>query len=346
PEPKTRAKPGSKEPEFEPPEPTVPPQAAVKLSAPDAPAALAKAKHRYELVQDLASLESWIAEATSLGEVAVDTETTSLDASLAELVGVSLALEPGRACYIPLGHVAGGGQGALDLGGEAKGRPEAPKQIPLKAALARLKPLLEDESVLKIGQNIKYDIAVLARYGIAVAPIDCTMLISFVLDAGLHGHGLDELAKLHFGHDTIKYKDVAGSGKNHVGFAAVALDKARDYAAEDADYTLRLHRLLKPRLLSGHHLAFYETTERAMPLVVAEMEAHGIKVDAAQLRSASEDFAKRMAELEIEIHKLAGHPFNIASPQQLGKVLFDELKLSSGRKTKTGAYGTDADVLE
>src|SRR5208282_3527872 len=217
PEPKTRAKPGSKEPEFEPPEPTVPPPATVRQPAPDAPAALAKAKHRYELVQDMASLESWIAEATSLGAVAVDTETTSLDASLAELVGVSLALEPGRACYIPLGHVAGGGQGALDLGGDAKEskhKPEAPKQIPLKTALAKLKPLLEDDSVLKIGQNIKYDIAVLARYGISVAPIDCTMLISFVLDAGLHGHGLDELAKLHFGHDTIKYKDVAGSGKS------------------------------------------------------------------------------------------------------------------------------------
>jgi DNA polymerase-1 len=345
PEPKAAARAAPKEPEFAPPEPGVPPAAAVKPSAPDAPADLAKAKHRYELVQDLVSLESWIAEATLLGEVAVDTETTSLDASLAELVGVSLALEPGRACYIPLGHVAGG-QGALDLGGDAKARPEAPRQIPLKAALAKLKPLLEDDSVLKIGQNIKYDIAVLARYGIAVAPIDCTMLISFVLEAGLHGHGLDELAKLHFGHDTIKYKDVAGSGKSHTGFAAVALDKARDYAAEDADYTLRLHRLLKPRLLSGRHLAFYETTERAMPEVVAQMEAYGIKVDATQLRRASEDFAKRMGELEVEIHSLAGHPFNIASPQQLGKVLFDELKLASGRKTKTGAYGTDADVLE
>jgi len=336
---------GAKEPEFEPPEPTVPPPAAVKPSPPDAPARLAHAKPHYELVQDLAALDRWIAEAASLGAVAVDTETTSLDASLAELVGVSLALEPGRACYIPLGHVAGG-QGALDLGGEAKRPPEAPKQIPLKPALAKLKKLLEDDSALKIGQNIKYDIAVLARYGVQVAPIDCTMLISFVLEAGLHGHGLDELAKLHFGHDTIKYKDVAGSGKNHTGFAAVDLAKACDYAAEDADYTLRLHRLLKPRLLAGHKLAFYETVERAMPEVVAQMEAHGIKVDAAQLRRASEDFAKRMAELETEIHKLAGHPFNIASPQQLGKVLFDELKLSSGRKTKTGAYGTDADVLE
>ncbi|HXM84252.1 MAG TPA: 5'-3' exonuclease H3TH domain-containing protein, partial [Stellaceae bacterium] len=173
-----------------------------KAPAPDAPSKLAQAKQHYELVQDLAALDRWIDEATSRGAVAVDTETTSLDASAAELVGVSLAVEPGRACYIPLGHVAGG-QGALDLGGESRQRPEAPKQIPLDKALARLKPLLEDESVLKIGQNIKYDIAVLAGCGIHVAPTDCTMLMSFVLDGAQHGHGLDELAKLHFGHDTI-----------------------------------------------------------------------------------------------------------------------------------------------
>jgi DNA polymerase I len=341
------AKDKGREKQLKPPTPTpsyAPSSAPVAAPASDA-SALAKAKQHYELVQDLAVLDRWIDEATSRGAVAVDTETTSLDASSAELVGVSLAVEPGRACYIPLGHVAGG-QGALDLGGEAKRRPETPRQIPLEQALARLKPLLESDSVLKIGQNIKYDIEVLARYGVKVAPIDCTMLISFVLDAGLHGHGLDELAKLHFGHDTIKYKDVAGSGKNHAGFAAVPLDKARDYAAEDADFTLRLHRLLKPRLLAARRVAFYETVERAMPLVVAEMESYGIKVDIALLRRASEDFAKRMVELEAEIHKLAGHPFNIASPQQLGKVLFDELKLAPGGKTKSGAPGTDAAILE
>ncbi|HTC19099.1 MAG TPA: DNA polymerase I, partial [Stellaceae bacterium] len=341
------AKDKGREKQLKPPTPTpsyAPSSAPAAAPASDA-SALAKAKQHYELVQDLAVLDRWIDEATSRGAVAVDTETTSLDASAAELVGVSLAVEPGRACYIPLGHVAGG-QGALDLGGEAKRRPEAPRQIPLEQVLARLKPLLESDSVLKIGQNIKYDIEVLARYGVKVAPIDCTMLISFVLDAGLHGHGLDELAKLHFGHDTIKYKDVAGSGKNHAGFAAVPLDKARDYAAEDADFTLRLHRLLKPRLLAARRVAFYETVERAMPLVVAEMESYGIKVDIALLRRASEDFAKRMVELEAEIHKLAGHPFNIASPQQLGKVLFDELKLAPGGKTKSGAHGTDAAILE
>ncbi len=239
-----------------------------------AAAQLASTKQDYELVQDADALERWIAAAYAKGAVAIDTETSSLDAIAAELVGVSLALEPGRACYIPVGHV-GGAAGALDLAGAGA----TPKQIPRDEALRRLKPLLEDPGVLKIGQNIKYDLQVLGRYGIAVSPIDCTMLISFVLDGGLHGHGLDELAKLHFGHDMIKYKDVAGSGKNHIGFAAVPLDRACDYAAEDADYTLRLHRLLRPRLVVERRCAFYETVERPLPAVVAAMERAGITVD-------------------------------------------------------------------
>ncbi|HZT52617.1 MAG TPA: DNA polymerase I, partial [Stellaceae bacterium] len=213
-------------------------------------------------------------------------------------------------------------------------------------ALARLKPLFEDESVLKIGHNIKFDIAVLAGAGIRLAPTDCTMLMSFVLEGAQHGHGLDELAQRHFQHETIKYKDVAGSGKEHVGFAAVPLDRARDYAAEDADVTLRLHRRLKPALLREHMLAFYETVERPLAAVVAEMERAGIAVDHAELTRLSEDFAARIAALEHEIHKLAGHPFNIGSPKQLGEVLFDELGLPGGRKGKTGAYGTDAGILE
>ena len=198
----------------------------------------------------------------------------------------------------------------------------------LERAIEMLKPLLEDPSVLKIGQNIKYDIDVLARYGIAVAPIECTMLISFVLDAGLHGHGLDELAKLHLDHDTIKYKDVAGSGKTQIGFAAVALDKARDYAAEDADFTLRLHRCAQAaRSSPGGSSPSTRPSSAAVPVIVAHGSA-GIKVDSSELQRLSEDFAARMAELEIEIHKLAGHPFNIASPQQLGKVLFDRMSLA------------------
>ncbi|HEV2162603.1 MAG TPA: DNA polymerase I [Stellaceae bacterium] len=321
------------------------PAADIKAPAPVATAMatqLAAAKQNYELVQDVAALDRWIAAAFEKGAVAIDTETSSLDAVAADLVGVSLALEPGMACYIPVGHTSGA-PGALDLAGAGS----APKQIAREIVIERLKPLLEDPGVLKIGQNIKYDMQVLFRYGIAMAPIDCTLLISFVLDAGLHGHGLDELAKLHFGHDMIKYKDVAGSGKNHIGFAAVPLDRACDYSAEDADYTLRLHRLLKPRLIAEHRIAFYETVERPLPAVVGAMERAGISVDRAELKRLSDDFARRIAEAETEIHKLAGHPFNVGSPQQLGKVLFDELHLERfGRKTKSGANSTDAAVLE
>src|SRR5487761_1347051 len=306
------------------------------------PRPAAAAKQNYELVQDVAVLDRWIASAFAKGAVAIDTETSSLNAVAADLVGVSLALEPGFACYIPVGHTADA-PGALDLAGGGA----APKQIARDTVIQRLKPLLEDPGVLKIGQNIKYDMQVFGRYGIAMAPIDCTLLLSFVLEAGLHGHGLDELAKLHFGHDMIKYKDVAGSGKNHTGFAAVPLDRARDYAAEDADYTLRLHRLLKRRLVAEHRVAFYETVERPLPPVVAAMERAGITVDRDELKRLSEDFAQRIAEAEVEIHKLAGHPFNVGSPQQLGKVLFDELHLERfGRKTKSGANSTDAAVLE
>ena len=321
------------------------PAADTKAPTPAATAAaaeLAAAKQNYELVQDVAVLDRWIASAFAKGAVAIDTETSSLNAVAADLVGVSLALEPGFACYIPVGHTADA-PGALDLAGGGA----APKQIARDTVIQRLKPLLEDPGVLKIGQNIKYDMQVFGRYGIAVGPIDCTMLLSFVLDAGLHGHGLDELAKLHFDHDMIKYKDVAGSGKSHTGFAAVPLDRARDYSAEDADYTLRLHRLLKPRLVAEHRIAFYETVERPLPIVVGAMERAGITVDRAELKRLSDDFARRIAEAETEIHKLAGHPFNVGSPQQLGKVLFDELHLERfGRKTKSGANSTDAAVLE
>ncbi|HYL32112.1 MAG TPA: DNA polymerase I [Stellaceae bacterium] len=325
--------------------PSPPPLPEAKSLVPVATVAatqLAAAKANYELVQDVGALDRWIASAYAKGAITIDTETSSLDAVAADLVGVSLALEPGVACYIPVGHTSGA-PGALDLAGSGA----APRQIACDTVIKRLKPLLEDPGVLKIGQNIKYDMQVLSRYGIAVGPIDCTMLISFVLDAGLHGHGLDELAKLHFGHDMIKYKDVAGSGKNHVGFAAVPLDRACEYSAEDADYTLRLHRLLKPRLVAEHRVAFYETVERPLPAVVGAMERAGITVDRVELKRLSDDFARRIAAAEAEIHKLAGHPFNVGSPQQLGKVLFEELNLERfGRKTKSGAHSTDAAVLE
>jgi DNA polymerase I len=291
----------------------------------------------YELVTDEAALQRWIDAATAAGNVAVDTETTSLDAMRAELVGVSLALKPGQACYIPLAHRSPDGPLAAS----------APiVQIDREKGLALLKPLLEDDAVLKIGQNIKYDMEVLAHYGIAVTPIDDTMLCSYVLEGGLHGHGMDELAELHLNHQTVKYAEVAGSGKQQVTFDLVPLDQALRYAAEDADVTLRLHQALKPRLLAEHLLTVYETIERPLVPILAAMERTGVLTDAAQLARLSLDFARRLEELEAEIHQLAGLRFNIGSPKQLGEVLFDKMGLAGGRKGKTGAYATGAEVLE
>jgi DNA polymerase-1 len=313
----------------------------------EADVAAAPEKVEYELVQEESALERWGEAGIAAGMVAVDTETTSLDATRAELVGVSLALTPGSACYIPVAHKAANGQGALDLGGEpGDAAAAAPKQIPLRRALDLLAPLLDDPSVLKIGQNIKYDSLVLARHHVEVGPVDDTMLLSFVLDGGAGKHGMDDLANRHLGVTTIKYKDVVGSGRKQVTFDHVPLDKACDYAAEDADITLRLHRLLKPRLLAEHMVTVYETIERPLIPVLAGMERVGILVDPDALRGLSRDFAQRMGGLEDEIHKVAGETFNIGSPKQLGEILFDKMSLPGASKTKTGAYKTDQEVLE
>jgi DNA polymerase-1 len=298
-------------------------------------------RDRYVLVQDLAALQTWIDRAFAAGLVAFDTETTNLSPTLASLVGFSLALAPGEACYVPLGHVPKGG-GGLDFGNEAA----AIKQIPLDAALAALKPLLADPGVLKVGQNIKYDMAVLHGYGLEIVSYDDTMLMSYTLDAGRHGHGMDELSELHLGHKPIGYDEVTGTGKARIPFAEVALDKARDYAAEDADVTLRLYHVLKPRLLAEKQVTLYETIERPLPAVVCAMECAGIKVDPAELNRLSADFAQRMEAFEKRAHELAEDSFNIGSPKQLGEILFDKMKLPGGKKGKTGAYSTGADVLE
>jgi DNA polymerase-1 len=303
------------------------PAAAVPAQAPAVEVA-------YTLVQEESDLLRWIAAAATAGLVAIDTEATSLDAVRAEIVGISLAIAPGKACYIPLTHCASGVTDPL------------PQQIPCDRALKLLKPLLEDASVLKIGQNIKFDIQLLARHGIAVTPVDDTMILSYVLEGGLHGHEMDELALLHLNHTTIKYPEVAGSGKSQVSFDLVPIDQALRYAAEDADITLRLHRALKPKLLSERLVSVYEMLERPLISVVAEMERHGIMVDSARLRQLSAEFADKLVALEAEIFRLAGRRFNIGSPKQLGEVLFDELGLGAGKKGKTGAYGTGADVLE
>ena len=302
----------------------------------------------YELVQDEDALKAWVAAAEKEGVVAFDTETSSLDSMQADLVGLSLSVKGGSACYVPLAHVAPGGEssGELDLGGDATPKVEAPKQIDFDTAIGLLKPMLEDPGVLKVGQNIKYDMQVMARYGVEISPVDDTMVLSYVLEAGLHGHGLDELAALHLGHTNIKYSEVAGTGKKQIGFAEVPLEAALDYAAEDAEVTGRLYRQLNPRIATELMATVYETLERALVPVLSNMERRGISIDATFLKDLSGDLEKRAADIAAEIHKLAGREFNIGSPKQLGEILFDEMGIQGGKKTKTGAYGTGADVLE
>ena len=292
----------------------------------------------YACVRDLATLDAWIARATAVGTVAFDTETDALSSANAGLVGVSLAVAPGEACYIPLGHEEGDGL-ALESGADLT-------QIPLAEAIDRLRPMLEDSAVLKVAQNAKYDLAVLSRYGVRVSPIEDTMLISYVLEAGLHGHGMDELSALWLGHQPIAFKTVAGTGKAQKSFKHVALSPATCYAAEDADVTLRLYEKLRPRLPREGLLTVYETLERPLPPVLADMECAGVRVDPNRLRQLSHEFSVRMVELEAQAQALAGRPFNLGSPKQIGDVLFTDLGLAGGKKTATGVWSTDAGVLE
>ncbi|MBS0271482.1 MAG: DNA polymerase I [Proteobacteria bacterium] len=295
-------------------------------------------KADYELVQDIEVLKKWIERIHIVGFTAFDTETTSLDAMEAQLVGISLSTEATKACYIPLGH-RGEERDLLNPG-------TTPRQIPLKEALNLLKPLLEDPGILKIGQNIKYDALVLKKYGIDISPVDDTMVISYVLEGAQHGHGMDELAKLHFDYNTIKYQDVVGSGRSQVTFDKVSLDNALHYAAEDADITYQLYSLLKPRIFTEHQSTVYETLERPLIPVLVDMEYRGIKVDPIILKKLSGEFEKRLEDIEKQIHADIGEVFNLASPKQLGDVLFEKLKLPGGKKGKTGAYGTSAEVLD
>ncbi|KQN25172.1 DNA polymerase I [Sphingomonas sp. Leaf33] len=288
----------------------------------------------YETVVDPERLDHWVQIARHQGFVAIDTETTGLDATRAELVGVSLALAPNLACYVPIGH------GGSDMFAER------PPQIDRAVVIKKLKPLLEDPSVLKIGHNLKYDMIVLGRLGLTVAPYDDTIVMSFDLDAGLHGHGMDELAATHLSHSCIAYKDVTGTGKKAIGFHEVDLKAATRYAAEDADVTLRLWRRLKPRLAFEGSTQVYEMVDRPLPAVVATMEMHGIKVDADHLARLSADFSTQIAAREEEIHAIAGFKFAIGSPKQLGDVLFDKMGIKGGRKGKSGVYSTDVNELE
>ena len=301
----------------------------------DAPEDLPIDLDSYETVTSTDRLDWWLAEARRLGRVAFDTETTSLDAVAAGLVGFSLGLEGGKACYVPLAHVSGEGLLA-----------EPVHQLSAAQALPLLKPLLEDPGVLKIGQNLKYDMLVLARHGITIAPFDDTMLLSYALAAGLHGHGMDELSEKLLGHTPIAFKEVAGTGKAQTSFAAVPLDKATRYAAEDADVTFRLWQKLKPRLWREQVTRTYEWQDRPLVPVLARMERHGVKVDRVELARMSAEFAGEMARLEGEVHAIAGQPFALGSPKQLGEILFDKLGLPGGKKGKTGQYSTDVTELE
>ena len=293
----------------------------------------------YVTVTTAKELDSWVARAYAKGLVCVDTETTSLDPMQAGLCGVSLAVEPGQACYIPCGHRRGEG---LQLDGD-KGDIV---QMGEADVLARLKPLLEDDGVRKIGQNLKYDALMFLQRGIRLNPIDDTMLMSYVLEGGLHGHGMDELSVLHLSHTPIAFSEVTGKGKEKITFDCVPVPEATKYSAEDADVTLRLYLLLKPKLMETRKTGVYESLERPLVMVLADMERAGITIDPDLLRRLSNDFGKKQGLLEIEIHKLAGQDFNIGSPKQLGEILFDKMGLEGGRKTKTGAWSTDVDVLE
>ncbi len=288
----------------------------------------------YDCVTTLDALQVWIAEAGAAGVVAVDTETDGLDPQRANLVGLSLATAPGRACYVPLRH-----QGTLEHVIAA--------QISPDAAVAALVPLFADPAVLKVFHNAKFDLAIFARHGApSIAPIDDTMLISFAQEPGAHGHGMDELSTLHLGHTPISYDSVTGTGKGRIPFGQVPLERATAYAAEDADVTLRLWQVLRPRLRAARSLALYEQIDRRLSGVLQAMEREGVKVDAADLRAMSKDFEQRMGVMEQDIHRLAGGAFNVASPAQLGEVLFDRMGLPGGKRMKTGAYGTDASILQ
>ncbi len=295
----------------------------------------------YECVRDPVALAAWVTAIRDRGVVAVDTETTGLDEMVVDLVGISLSTAAGKACYIPLTHKAAGrGDDLFGSDDLAEG------QIRLDQALALLKPVLEDPAILKIGQNMKYDAKIFARYGVNVAPIDDTMLLSYAMHAGLHGHGMDALSDRYLGHTPIPIKPLLGSGKSAITFDRVPIDEATAYAAEDADITWRLWEAFKPQLHREQVTTVYETLERPLVPVLAEMEMTGIKVDRDVLSRMSNAFAQKMAGLEAEIHELAGETFNVGSPKQLGEILFDKMSLEGGKRGKTGAYATGADVLE
>ena len=281
----------------------------------------------YHLINEINELDRWIEEAEELGEVAVDTETNSLDPHQAELVGISLSTKIGKACYVPIGH-------------------KSQKCLSKELVIKKLKPLLEDLSVKKIGQNIKFDFIVLFHHGINMSSMEDTMLMSYVLDAGKNRHNMDTLSEIHLGHKPIAFKDLVGIGKKQLNFSEVEIDKAKDYAAEDADITLRLYKKFQKSLKSEKMINIYETFEKPMLKILAFMEIEGIKIDKEFLKSLSSKFKKKIEKIEKEVFKLSKKEFNIGSPKQLGEILYNELKIADLKKTKKGSFATSAVVLE
>ncbi|TNJ41413.1 DNA polymerase I [Phaeobacter sp. B1627] len=320
--------------------PAIPEAPAQSPAAPAMPEAPGFDTATYTTVRDAETLQQWIDQIREYGYVAVDTETTGLDEMVADLVGISLCVLPGQACYVPLTHKAGSSDDLFGSDDLAEG------QMPLAQALEMLKPVLEDDAILKIGQNMKYDAKIFIRNGIEVAPIDDTMLLSYALNGGRHGHGMDTLSERYLDHQPIPIKSLLGSGKSAITFDRVPVADATPYAAEDADITLRLWQHFKPQLHQKQVTTVYETLERPLVPVLAQMERHGIKVDRDTLSRMSNAFSQKMAALEDEIHSLAGESFNVGSPKQLGEILFDKMSLPGGKKGKTGAYATGADILE
>ena len=294
---------------------------------------------KYELIDNVNDLNRWVTKIYQRGYVAVDTETTGLNDMIVDLVGICLSVEIGEACYIPVGHT----NGEDDLFGGAS---LCNGQINLDEALEILRPVLQDPSIIKIGQNVKYDTKIFARYDVNLAPVDDTMLLSYAINGGKHNHGMDYLSERYLNHKPISIKTLLGSGKSAITFDKVSINDAVNYAAEDADITLRLWKLFKPMLHESSVTKVYETLERPLIPVLAKMEMNGIKVDRNTLSRMSNNFAQSMSGLEAEIYNLAGQTFNVGSPKQLGEILFDKLELPGGKKGKTGAYGTGVDVLE
>ncbi|WP_338549449.1 DNA polymerase I [Roseovarius phycicola] len=320
--------------------PVIPDAPAPSTSEDTAPEWPAIDSEKYERVSDTNALQRWIDQIITRGYVAFDTETTSLNEMQANLVGICLSVVPGEACYIPLQHKDGNADDLFGSDAILDG------QLPLEDTLAALKPILEDPAILKIGQNMKYDAKVLARYNISIHPIDDTMLMSYALNSGIHNHGMDTLSERYLTHTPIPIKELLGTGKSAITFDRVPIDEAVKYAAEDADITLRLWHTFKHQLHKSHVTTVYERLERPLVPVLAQMERHGIKVDRETLSRMSNAFAQKMAGLEAEIHELAGERFNVGSPKQLGEILFDKMGIEGGKKGKTGAYATGADVLE